>query len=168
MEEALKRGDKRAVKKLGEIGPPVNGAYRDGKVLVQRNYLNKYGGVYYGKYYSAAWNTLPMIPCMFREYSVATMLRYMKANLHCLNSPLGREQVHFMSEAAEFEVPVYLLLGHHDYNTPFALAEEWFHALKAPYKQLVWFERSGHEPQWEEPEAWNRAFVRHVLKEGLR
>ena len=164
MEEALKRGDKRAVKNLSEIGPPIDGTYRDNRVLVQRNYLNKYGGVQYGKYRSAFWNTLPLIPCMFREYSLGTMLRYMKANLYCLRSPLGKEQVDFMSEAVELKVPVVLLLGHHDYNTPFMLAEAWYHALQAPQKQLVWFERSGHEPQWEEPEAWNRAFKEIILK----
>jgi len=165
MNEARKRNDDKAVKTLSEIGPPINGIYKDGKVLVQRNYLNKYGGVQYGKYGSAAWNTLHLIPCMFREYSLGTMLRFLEAGMHCLNSPIGPQtQVHFFTEATEFEMPVYLFLGHHDYNTPFELAEEWYNALKAPHKQLVWFERSGHEPQWEEPEAWNRAFARFVLK----
>ena len=167
MDEAQRRGDKRAVKKLSAIGPPVNGFYRDDKVFVQRDYLNRYGGVQYGKHGSFIFNMLPLIPCMFREYSIGTMLRYIPADLYCLSTSLGREQVDFMTEAAEFEVPVYLFLGRHDYNTPFMLAEEWYRALQAPYKRLIWFERSGHEPQWEEPEAWNRAFARHVLKREL-
>jgi len=166
MDEAVKRNDKRAVKKLSAIGPPVNGQYKDNKIFVQRNYLNKYGGVQYGKTRGYVLNTLPMIPCMFKEYSIGTMLNYMRGNMHCLNSPMGREQMNdsFLDIANELRVPVYLFMGRHDYNTPFALAEEWFNALCAPYKQLIWFEQSGHEPQWEEPEAWNSAFARWVLK----
>jgi len=164
IDEATKRGDKRALRKLYEVGPPVNGRYRDDKIFIQRDYLNKYGGVQYGKHGSFIWNTLPMIPCMFREYSLRTMLRYIKADLYCLGTSLAKEQVNFFEEAAALEVPVYLFLGRHDYNCPFELAEKWFHALEAPYKRLVWFERSAHEPQWEQPEEWNRAFTCHVLK----
>lgn len=164
VDEATKRGHKRALRKLYEVGPPVNGFYKDNKVFVQRDYLNRYGGVQYGRHGSFIGNTLPMIPAMFREYSILTMLRYIKADLYCLNSSLGKEQVNFFAEAAALEVPVYLFLGRHDYNCPFALAEEWFRALQAPEKRLVWFERSAHEPQWEEPAAWNRAFREVVLK----
>lgn len=41
VQEAKKRNDKRALKVLLEIGPPVDGFYKDDKMLVQRNYLNK-------------------------------------------------------------------------------------------------------------------------------
>lgn len=40
LDEARKRNDKRAEKVLLKIGPPVNGFYKDDKLLVQRNYLN--------------------------------------------------------------------------------------------------------------------------------
>jgi len=164
IDEATKRGHKRALKKLYEVGPPVNGFYKDNRVLVQRNYLNRYGGVTYATHGGFVRNTLPLIPCMFREYSIGTMLRYMKANMYCLNTSLAKERINFFEEARALEVPVYLFMGHHDYNTPFELAEEWFNILQAPSKQLVWFERSAHEPQWEEPEEWNRAFQKVVLK----
>ena len=51
----------------------------------------------------------------------------------------------------KFEVPVYFLLGRHDYNTPSVLAEQYFDTIKAPKKKLFWFEKSGHSPHWEEP-----------------
>lgn len=44
------------------------------------------------------------------------------------------------------EVPVYLMLGRHDINAPLMLAEEYFEILDAPYKELIWFEHSGHAP----------------------
>jgi len=164
VDEATKRGHKRALRKLYEVGPPVNGFYKDNKVFVQRNYLAKYGGVTYVTHGGFIANTLFLIPAMFREYSLLTMLRYMKANFYCQNTSLAKERINFFEEAKELKVAVYIFQGRHDYNTPFELAEQWFHALEAPEKQLVWFERSGHEPQWEQPEEWNRAFVECVLK----
>ncbi len=49
------------------------------------------------------------------------------------------------------EVPVYFLLGRHDYNTPSALAAAYLERLKSPAKGVIWFEESAHFPFWEEP-----------------
>lgn len=65
-----------------------------------------------------------------------------------------------MNTAVDFDVPVYLLLGHHDCNCSFELAEKWFDKLDAPSKKLIWFENSAHSPQWEEPAKWNAEFRR--------
>ena len=50
------------------------------------------------------------------------------------------------------EVPVHFLLGRHDLNAPTDLAEEYLDVLEAPRKELVWFERSGHNPWASESE----------------
>lgn len=55
-------------------------------------------------------------------------------------------------EVTALEVPVHLALGRHDRNTIPELAESWLHRLTAPRKELVWFDRSGHAPLFEEPE----------------
>ena len=170
MDEALRRNDKRAIKKLNTVGPPVNGFYKDYRVGVQRNYLSKYGGIYYGKYRGRFLSILclwPILPYMLKEYSIGTMLNFNKGNRHCHNSPMGKERVNFIEQARELDVPVYLFIGRHDYNTPFVLAEEWYDVLRAPHKQLIWFEKSGHFPHNEEAEAWNKAFARYVLKTEL-
>ena len=167
MREARKRKDKRAEKVLLEIGPPVNGFYKDDKLLVQRNYLNKFGGIEYGKYKSSIFITLPKIPCMFKEYSFKTMLNYVKANVYCLSQPIGQEKVDFMKEATVLDVPVYLFMGQSDYNTVHDLAKEWLDNLKAPYKKFISFDKSGHTPQWEESEKWNKEFAKEVLGVSL-
>lgn len=46
VEQAEKRNDKKALKVLKKIGPPVNGFYKDDKLLLQRNYLNKNSAVF--------------------------------------------------------------------------------------------------------------------------
>jgi len=42
--------------------------------------------------------------------------------------------------------------GRHDYTDPFELTEAYFAKLRAPRKELVWFEDSAHFPFLEEPE----------------
>lgn len=55
-------------------------------------------------------------------------------------------EVDFRVQATQLEVPVYFLLGRRDVNAPPVLAEEYFELLDAPHKELIWFERSGHNP----------------------
>ncbi len=164
LNEAKKRNDKRAIKALQKIGPPVNGFYKDDKLLLQRNYLNKMGGILYGKYGNSVINTLPKIPCMFKEYSFGTMLKYVSANEYCLAQPLGKEKVDFLNEVKSLDVPVYLFMGKYDYNTVCELAREWLDNLDAPHKQFFEFEKSGHTLQWEESEKFNALFSKYVLK----
>ena len=164
IEQAEKKNDKRALKVLKEIGPPVNGFYKDDKLLLQRNYLNKFGGILYGKYGNSVINTLPKIPCMFKEYSFLTMLNYISANEYCLSQPLGQEKVDFLKEVKSLNVPVILTMGKYDYNTVSSLAKKWLTQLNAPYKKFYLFEKSGHTPQWEESEKWNTLFVNEILQ----
>jgi pimeloyl-ACP methyl ester carboxylesterase len=71
--------------------------------------------------------------------------------------------VDFRVQAAQLEVPVYFLLGRHDVNAPPVLAEEYLELLDAPHKELIWFERSGHNP-WVTESA---AFVEVVVNKAL-
>ena len=52
-------------------------------------------------------------------------------------------------------VPLYFFLGRHDYNAPVTLAEQYFRAIRAPEKKLIWFEHSAHYPFLEELEKFN-------------
>jgi pimeloyl-ACP methyl ester carboxylesterase len=45
---------------------------------------------------------------------------------------------------------------------PSVLASRYFDRIRAPYKRLVWFEQSAHNPPFEEPEVFNRT-LRDVL-----
>ena len=164
---AKTHGDKKTVRALERIGRPVNGFYKDEnntQILKQRKYLNKCGGIYYGKFGCTKREWLAMVfDIMRKEYSVKTLLNYNRAKHYCLNSPLGKERVNFLEQARELSVPVYVFTGVGDYNCSFALAQEWFGQLKAPYKKWVWFEKSGHEPQNEQAELFNKTLAAEVL-----
>ena len=51
-----------------------------------------------------------------------------------------------------FSLPVFFFMGQHDYDTPFALVEDYYNIIEAPEKKLVWFENSAHFPFYEEQE----------------
>jgi pimeloyl-ACP methyl ester carboxylesterase len=67
-------------------------------------------------------------------------------------------------EVTRLEIPVFFLLGRHDFNTPSALAERYLRKLHAPLKSLVWFEESAHFPFLEEPARFHGA-LREVDRE---
>jgi pimeloyl-ACP methyl ester carboxylesterase len=51
--------------------------------------------------------------------------------------------VDLMTQVPRLDVPVFLASGRLDINTPQVLTEQWYQALQAPSKKLVWFD-SGH------------------------
>jgi len=61
-------------------------------------------------------------------------------------------EINFFEQVRELKVPVYFFLGRYDYVTPTPAVEEYCRILKAPYKEIVWFELSGHRMDVEEPE----------------
>jgi len=52
----------------------------------------------------------------------------------------------------KIDVPVYFIFGRHDYQTPFELGERYRDKLEAPFKELIWFNESGHSPHLTESE----------------
>jgi pimeloyl-ACP methyl ester carboxylesterase len=74
-------------------------------------------------------------------------------------------EVDFRIQATKLEVPMYFLLGRHDVNAPPVLAEEYIELLEAPHKELIWFERSGHNPWVTESAEFVDVMVNQVLAE---
>lgn len=57
-------------------------------------------------------------------------------------------------------IPVFFLSGRHDWNVPQVLTEKLFKKIKAPYKEQIWFENSGHGPLEEEPSKFVEVLAR--------
>ena len=157
LEEARRRKDRRAEKKL-LAGPPEQGRYPSHKaMMVQRDCLSRYGGGVYQKQEGMVRSLL--VPLLrTKEYGLRDIPGYAKGATH-LTQVLWDEVVacSFDQTVRELEMPVMLTMGRHDYNTPAELAWNWFEQLKAPRKEWVWFEQSAHSPIQEEPDRWGRA-----------
>lgn len=163
LEQAKKECDKKSVAVLERIGAPnADGKYNGNHqrcLVKQRAILHKLGGATYSNR-KPYWLELLTndIPLMLPEYRLRGLIKYVKGLNYVLSSPLAMTNPDFINTVKELNVPVYLLLGHHDYNCGFELAEKWLSQLKAPQKRIIWFENSAHSPQWEEPEKWNNEF----------
>ena len=165
LKEAERVGDKKSMAVLKSIGAPdSNGQYKNDhfkSLMKQRAVLHKLGGATYANR-KPYWQELLFddVPIMYPEYGFRGLIKYIKGLQYVPKSPLAATNPDFMNTAVDFDVPVYLLLGRHDCNCSFELAEKWFDTLDAPSKKLIWFENSAHSPQWEEPAKWNAEFRR--------
>ncbi|MBW9146723.1 alpha/beta hydrolase [Clostridium sp. CM027] len=68
-------------------------------------------------------------------------------------------------QAIKLDVPVYFMEGRHDVNASPVLVEDYFNSLKAPSKELIWFEHSGHDPWRNEPDKFVDLMINLILKE---
>jgi pimeloyl-ACP methyl ester carboxylesterase len=68
-----------------------------------------------------------------------------------------------LTPSRSFAVPLFFLLGRHDWQVPATLAAQYFATIDAPCKRLIWFEQSAHHPPFEEPETFHAVLIDQVL-----
>jgi proline iminopeptidase len=86
------------------------------------------------------------------EYTLLDQVHILVATLDVFSVLYPQLQdIDFRTQATTLEVPVYLAQGRHEAPGRQLLAQEWFKQLRAPSKQLTYFETSGHRPLWEQP-----------------
>jgi esterase/lipase len=76
--------------------------------------------------------------------------------------PLIKE-TRFLERIKEVTIPVFFCAGRYDYNTPSELVEKFYNQLKAPQKELIWFEESAHSPNYEERKKFDNVMVKKIL-----
>lgn len=100
------------------------------------------------------------------EYSLMEQLHNFAAFLDVFTVLYPQLQnIDFRTDAAQLEVPVYLVQGRYEAPGRVQPAEEWFQMLDAPEKQLIVLETSGHRPLFEQPEAFHQEMTETVLPE---
>ena len=161
--EARRRNNKKALRELQKMGSLPGGTVES--VKIERKWLVKFGGLIYGKsgyFYLLSW-ILKILSVS--EYAWPDLLRFSygsKMSLKFLWDEIF--QVNLFEQIPSLEIPVYFLIGCHDHCISSALVEEYFEYLKAPFKKLIWFEKSGHNPPWEESERFNKVVISQILK----
>ena len=152
-----------AVKALQKIGPPVNGIFRNwfNGLKVHRMWLVQLGGILYGK---SDYNE-QMSRYMFSgDYSVIDKINLFRGLIFSIKYMWPQVvKIDLISQVPKVAVPVYFFTGRHDYNAPFELVEKYCSVLEAPSKEIVWFDKSGHCPNFEEPERFNSLVVEKFL-----
>jgi pimeloyl-ACP methyl ester carboxylesterase len=177
--QAKKHNNAEAIKELEEVGPPIEGYYKTdhegdlftGKGLwQQRKWLLKYGGIIYLD--SDDYDTnQKKIDKMIRKAIVRTLFSGEWTLADVIGARSGKKfsietmwpemrKTNFFLEVPKVDIPVYFFIGRSDYNTPFEIVERYYEKLQAPKKEIVWFEKSGHQLITEESDK----FVTEMLK----
>jgi pimeloyl-ACP methyl ester carboxylesterase len=159
---AQERGDTKQVTKLKQQGPPPyygnDVALKSATYLTETfNYMNKNPAIA-----NQGFNTLKDLAGS--EYGLYDKLNFVRGLLDTFGIVYQQLwDVDFRQQATRLEVPVYFLIGRHDVNAPPKLTEEYFNLLTAPHKELIWFERSGHNPWMNESDKFVDVIVNKIL-----
>jgi pimeloyl-ACP methyl ester carboxylesterase len=159
--EAQRLGECKALEELRAIGPPP---YSARSLWKERTWLQRFEGQL----------SVRGLGGMARDFICAPELslldlpgltRGFRWSLDVMWEDVSR--LDLIERAPSLEVPVAFLLGRRDRWVPPETSVAYFEALSAPSKELVWFERSGHEPFVDEPAAFRRAMV-EVVRTAVR
>lgn len=144
-----KRNDE-AVRELESIAPyPGNQPITRERIVIARRWAQHYGGMTAFRDESAHY--FYQASKLSPEYQDKDRCAIDEGNLFTLGRILPEFLATDMSGVREFPIPVVMFMGRHDYTTPSEPTAAWLSKVKAPFKQGVWFERSSHMVQWEEP-----------------
>jgi len=156
LERAHAEHNRKAIRILEQLGGSDT-LGKDGK-FVQRWWLFHYGGMTHALDTGAVVSTLLNAPeCSIVDCIRGLRMRDMKFSIRRMGDEIM--DVNLLQEIPELSVPVVFFAGRYDYTTPFALVEQFYASLHAPYKKLIWFEHSAHMPHMEEPEKFQRELI---------
>ena len=156
--EAIRRHDQAAIRELRWMGPPPHTV---AELLAKGRWVERFGGDFH-----ADMNTGSLIWAALSadETNLADLIKFGQGNAFSLEY-LWPEFSHVALDdhVLNFKVPVFFLEGRYDWNVPAVLAKRYFQELHAPYKKLIWFSGSAHNPPFEQPEAFDRVLIQKVL-----
>lgn len=151
-----------ALEELRQIGPPPYTVDEREKIGVQRKWLFEFGGEVYGETNNARYLlNLLKIHLLAPEYSVMDIVNLVRGNN--LSQELMWDDLlttDLPAQVPALEIPVYFLTGRGDYVTVFEKVEEYYDMLEAPHKELIWFDKSAHSPNFEEPDRFVEELTR--------
>lgn len=148
------------LKSFGE--PPYSGNWKK-KFMTQRQILGKYGGEFYNSK-SGAFLVVIKNLLISSEYTVKDWINFFRGIFESVELLMPELlKVNLFESVKEVEIPVYIMLGRHDFEVPSILSQKYFEVIKAPSKELIWFENSSHLPNTEERDLFNKYLVEHIL-----
>ena len=149
---------------LRKIGPPH---YKNaGQVLAMEELAERYGGVFHKE----PRRTWIMVRAIFTGLVTPWELISIHRGIHASLEAMTPELLNFDLERAvpSVGVPVFFFLGRYDRHVDSTIAAGYFETLRAPSKQLIWFEDSAHHVPFEEPEWFNEIVVSALQSVAIR
>jgi len=160
---ADKFGNEEALKSLKKIGNPP---YNYEEIIIQRKWLTGFYEVMMSEKFNKKRINYRKKLLSTPEYSLIDIFK-MGINpffsIKCLwNDEFYK--VNLFNEVPQIGIPVFFLAGRYDYFTPSEIVENYYQKLQASKgKDFIWFERSGHHPELEEPDKFHNVMVNKIL-----
>jgi pimeloyl-ACP methyl ester carboxylesterase len=128
-------------------------------LYVQRRWLEYYGGSMAYRHDSNAETDLSKLS---PDYTAAEIAHIWDGNEFSEHYLL--QQVLALDESAtrQLDCPLIVCAGRHDFVVNSELAAQWCAQVRAPHKQLVWFENSGHLAMTDEPGKFFTTLLQHA------
>lgn len=165
LEVAQKEGNSKAVKELEKINEfwlskDDKDKYFNG-MMIMKKWVGYYGGQIYGQsgFMSYVLKNSLCSECNIFDYP-AYLLGMTFSGPASWDTMINTD---LRKEAVEFKMPFIIIEGRHDINTFPSFVEEYYNMVKAPYKNLIWFEKSAHFPNTEESELFQKTMIEDIL-----
>jgi pimeloyl-ACP methyl ester carboxylesterase len=156
---AGERGNRRAIRQLMAVGPPPHLSSKDFSTRVR--WASNFGGVTSNETYASLARELLTSLIRSPDYSAADVLRTLCGVSPTQAALLGELATLDLARAVpRLEVPVVMVQGRLDRVAPGEAAQRYADALRAPSKQLIYFEDSAHTPHIEEPAKFRDLLMR--------
>lgn len=162
--EAAKRKDESVMARLREIGPPPYQTHDS--LLALEELSDRYGAVFHRK----PCKLCVLMRGLFAGLVTPGDLMSVHSGIHASLNAMTPELLGLDIEraASSVDVPVFFLLGRHDRHVDSTIAADYFKALRAPGKRLIWFEDSAHNVPFEEPGLFNETVVSALQSIGIQ
>jgi len=161
LDGARRAGNSKAVRELQAIAPyfPPGHPSPLTDLYVQRRWLEYFGGSMAYRHGSDAESDLSELSPDYTDAEIAHIWDGNEFSEHYL-----LQHVLNLDESAtrQLECPLIVCAGRHDFVVNAELAAKWCEDVRAPFKQLVWFEHAGHLVMTEEPGKFLLALLEHA------
>jgi proline iminopeptidase len=98
------------------------------------------------------------------EYSLADDFSFLRGQLLSLEILIPQARnVDLTQLGSDFRVPIFFFEGRHDPYARPSLIWSYYRTIKAPHKEFVWFDNSGHFPFFEEKQKFADELFQRVL-----
>jgi proline iminopeptidase len=124
-------------------------------------YVRKYGGFIHNITSERLGQIMSSSPYCPEKYTSELYDKGIELSLRMLETEMNA--IDLFKQASQVAIPVYFFLGKYDYVTPTAPVLDYFSRLRAPHKEIIWFEESGHRMDVEEPEKFQQVLIDKLL-----
>lgn len=162
IKQAINRGDHKTVESLQRNGsPPYLG---DGMFMKYTAYMMALNNYMYAQAAGEGTDGNRILDLLGTEYGLIDKVNWFRGLIDGFTVVYPQlADLDFTTQANQLNVPVYFVVGRWDVNAMASLVERYYTGLQAPHKELIWFEKSGHTPIYEEPNKFVDVMVKRVL-----